>query len=63
MAMSKRLQEKIRRAEADIKSAKLEIRKMKVQLKKGKQRHKRLESGMATLTKRLREATNRPYHR
>ena len=59
MAMS--MQEKLRRAEAEIKRHKLEIRKMKVQLTKGTQKHKRLESGIANLTKRIREATNKPF--
>ena len=54
MAMSKKLQKKARRAEAELKRAKLEIRKLKVQLKKGKQQQKRLESGIETVTKRLR---------
>ena len=54
MGMSKKLQKKIRRADAQIKKAKLEIRKLKVDLKKGKKLQKRLESGLKNVTKVLR---------
>jgi len=62
MAMSKQLQNRIRRTKAELKRAKLEVRKLKVHLKKGKQHHKTLESGIANVTKSLNTIiTQKPF--
>jgi septal ring factor EnvC (AmiA/AmiB activator) len=61
MAMSKQLQDRIRRTKAEVKKAKLEIRKLKVELKKGKQHHKQLASGIANVTKNLNVLHNIPF--